>query len=162
MGLSVAGTALTALSALGTANTIRTQRENAKIQASIAEGEKKIAENKASIKRRQGYDSMTQKKLETASELGAERAKQGASGGVMGYGSNGDVLDDIHKRGESEALLEYQKGLDSAYSDEASAWNATARKVKSQSEAHSKQTSTLLGGISSLTRKWDSGDISLE
>jgi hypothetical protein len=148
----------------------RTQKANARYQAAVAEERSKAYENAAAIDRRQGYDAMMQKKLETADIMSAQRAQQGGTGAVVDYGSNIDVLDDTAERGESAARAEYQKGLDAAYSDEVSAWNARAESDKADMRADALDTdidraSTLIGGLNSLSRRagkaWQDGDLIL-
>lgn len=99
------------------------QQAQADYQGEIAQKNQDLADEQARAQRREGYQNMVKKRQETAKLVGAQRAKSGASGAVVDFGSNLDLNMDTMEQGEFDALAEYQKGLNAAYGSEIQKWN---------------------------------------
>ena len=147
---------------------LNAQAEQSRYQAEIARRNQQLSEEEASAKRRQGYESMTAKRLETARLIGRQRAAQGASGAALDEGSALDVIAENAASGEMEAINLYNKGVDEAYQSQMQAWNYgqsaaghDAAASSYDSAAGSAMTSGLLsagqaalGGIASAASTW--------
>ncbi|MCR5563994.1 MAG: hypothetical protein K6F46_11655 [Desulfovibrio sp.] len=122
---SVAGTVMSSMAQQQAAQRQAEQQEAAnRYQQKIAERNRDLAEEQARAARKEGYDAATRKRQEVASIIGAQRARQGASGIATNTGSALDLNMDTAERGEIDALALQQQGLDKARNLEIQAWNS--------------------------------------
>lgn len=149
---------------------LEAQAAQSRYQADIDRRNQEIAEQEASAKRRQGYESMTAKRLETAKLIGKQRAVLGASGATIDEGSALDLIADTASTGEIDAINAYNQGVDESYRSQIQAWNYGQRAAGSDAAANSydnaagsAMTSGLLGagtaalgGIASMASTWGS------
>ena len=124
---SLAGTAMSAIAQNQAAQRQAEQQEAAnRYQQKIAERNRDLAEEQARAARKEGYDAAVKKRQEVAGIIGAQRARQGASGIGVDTGSALDLNMDTAERGEIDALALQQQGLDKARNLEIQAWNSNA------------------------------------
>ncbi len=124
---SLAGTAMSAMAQQQAAQRQAEQQEAAnRYQQKIAERNRDLAEEQARAARKEGYDAAVKKRQEVAGIIGAQRARQGASGIGVDTGSALDLNMDTAERGEIDALALQQQGLDKARNLEIQAWNSNA------------------------------------
>jgi len=124
---SLAGTAMSAIAQQQAAQRQAEQQEAAnRYQQKIAERNRDLAEEQARAARKEGYDAAVKKRQEVAGIIGAQRARQGASGIGVDTGSALDLNMDTAERGEIDALALQQQGLDKARNLEIQAWNSNA------------------------------------
>ena len=149
---------------------LEAQAAQARYQADIDRRNQDIAEQEASAKRRQGYESMTAKRLETAKLIGKQRGALGASGATIDEGSALDLIADTASTGEIDAINAYNQGVDESYRSQIQAWNYGQRAEGTDAAASSydnaagsAMTSGLLGagtaalgGIASMASTWGS------
>lgn len=148
----VTGLVGTAASAYGSYQSAQAQQQQAAYQskmaaynAQVAEKNAQLAEEQGRQAKKEGYENKLKKRQEVAGVIGAQRAAQGASGGVVDVGSNLDVNLDTTEKGEIDALKLEQQGLDADYQQRLQAWNYRAQGAASSSA--SKQYSQVAGGI---------------
>jgi len=171
---SVAGTAMAASAQQQAQQRQAEQQEAAnRYQQKIAERNRDLAEEQARAARKEGYDAAVKKRQEVAGIIGAQRARQGASGISVDTGSALDLNMDTAERGEIDALALQQQGLDKARNLEIQAWNSNANaqaygwaadNVSSGNNGLA-TAGTILGGIGQAgsmfgTGKWGGGSTS--
>ena len=144
------------------------QAAQSRYQAEIANQNRQLAEQEASAKRRQGYESMTAKRLETAKLIGKQRAIMGANGIALDEGSALDSVAETAANGEMDAINLYNKGIDEAYQSQIQAWNYGSQSAGAYAAADSYDNaagqsmtngflnagSAALGGIASMSSAW--------
>jgi len=96
-------------------------------QQQIAERNRDLAAEQARAARKEGYDAATRKRQQVSAIIGAQRARQGASGIGVDTGSALDLNLDTAEKGEIDALALQQQGLDKARNLEIQAWNSNAK-----------------------------------
>ncbi len=147
---------------------MKSQAELARYQAEISERNQKLAEEEASAKRRQGYESMIAKRQETAKLIGRQRAALGASGAALDEGSALDMVADTAERGEMDAINLYNQGIDAGYQSQIQAWNFGNNAASERANADAYDSAavsampngllaagqTALGGIGSMASAW--------
>ena len=127
MAASLAGTVMTSMAQQQAQQRQAEQQEAAnRYQQQIAERNRDLAAEQARAARKEGYDAAVKKRQEVASIIGAQRARQGASGVATDIGSALDLNMDTAERGEIDALALQQQGLDKARNLEIQAWNSNA------------------------------------
>ncbi|MBQ9405251.1 MAG: hypothetical protein IJU37_00760 [Desulfovibrio sp.] len=124
---SLAGTAMSAIAQNQAAQRQAEQQEAAnRYQQKISERNRDLAEEQARAARKEGYENAVRKRQEVAGIIGAQRARQGASGVGVDVGSALDLNLDTAERGEIDALALQQQGLDKARNLEIQAWHSNA------------------------------------
>lgn len=114
---------------------LNAQKEQAQYQAEIDRQNKQLAEQEASAQRRAGYENMTAKRLETARQIGRQRAIMGANGATLDEGSNLETIADTAASGELDAINIYNQGVDSSYRKQLEAWNYGQRAAGEEANA---------------------------
>lgn len=143
---TVATAATGAFSAISGAGQAGAQNAMLEYNAKVAENNAKIKENEASYARGQAARNAAEQRKKTAALIGAQRAKMGASGAVVGSGSFLDVIMSTAEQGERDAMALLQEGDLQAWRYEIEANN-----FKTQAQGHrgSKVNvgSVLVGGL---------------
>lgn len=167
MGVTLAATAASTYAGIqGQAAQREAQKAQADYQSQVAQRNQELADEQARAQRQEGYQNMIKKRQETAKLVGAQRAKAGASGAVVDFGSSLDVNMDTVEQGEFDALAEYQKGLNGAYSAEIQKWNYGQQAAGYQMQSASADAGSgwgtaaaITGGIASFTNSMATKDL---
>lgn len=160
--ITLAATAAsTAMGVMGSIQQAKQQSAQAKYQSAVAKQNQQLAEEQASAERREGYENMTEQRRKTAALISKQRAAAGASGAVVDFGSNLDVMEDTAAAGEMDALKMYQQGLNRAYGSEIQANNYASQAKAYDAQASSARSagwmnaaSTAIGGIADMGSTW--------
>ena len=157
MGMSMIPVATgAAIGAINSRNEAKQAKALADYNAKLSEREAQQSENVAAQTRRQGYDAMRRSQLEGAVDLGALRAKQGASGAVVDAGSNLDSSLNQAERTATNSAAIFEDANNRAYNNQISAWRQRAeadrQRAAGKMNASSAKSRTILGGINGLGR----------
>lgn len=98
------------LSAANAASSAKTQNSQADYNTQVALNNAEISRQEGSYAQAQAMRNASEKRKETGVLIGAQRARQGASGVVVDSGSASDVVLDTAERGEREAMALLQQG----------------------------------------------------
>lgn len=125
----------------------RYQQQVADRNRQIAQQNQELAEEQARAARKEGWDAAVKRRQEVASIIGAQRARQGASGTAIDAGSNLDLNMSTAEQGEIDALALQQQGLDKARNLEMQAWGYgnEAQNQQSASQNYAWQASNVQG-----------------
>ena len=108
MGVSAALSATT--SAMSSAASAKAQNRQADYNSQVAQNNAEITRQERTYALSQASRNAGEKRKETAVIVGAQRARQGASGVVTGSGSTMDVVMNTAENGEREAVQLSQQG----------------------------------------------------
>lgn len=143
---TIANAATGLFSAVSGAGQAGAQNAMLEYNAKVAENNAKIKENEASYARAQAMRNAAENRKKTAALIGAQRAKMGASGAVVGSGSFLDLTMNTAEQGAMDAMALLQEGDLQAWRHEIEAGNF---RTQAQGYRGSKANagSTLAGGL---------------
>lgn len=126
----------------------KSQNAMLEYNAKVAEYNAKVQENEASYARGQAARNAAEQRKQTAMLIGAQRAKMGASGAVVGNGSFLDVTMSTAEQGERDAMALLQEGDLQAWRYEIEAGNFRTQ-AQSYLASRVNPGSVLTGGLMS-------------
>lgn len=111
-GVAVAGVAAgiagTALGAIGSYQAGKAQAAAYNYNAKVAQENKKLAEQNASMARQEGLEEARRQRIATLQAVGKQEVSLAANGVDVGYGTSLDLIEDNSMLGELDALtMEY-------------------------------------------------------